>query len=284
MLKGSMKRRLTLSYVFDWFLVIMMMIVFFAIDRIQPFHRHFSLNDTSIMFPYAEQERVPVWLLLIVCIVIPILMIIVISLSGLGYRRSWHDLHAGILGLCLGLSMTIMFTDVLKVTVGRPRPDMLARCKPIAGAQDPVLGLSTVDICTSDRYSYEMIDGFKSFPSGHSSFSFAGLGYLSFYIAGKLRLFDEMGHTYKGFLSIFPFLGATLVAISRVEDYRHHWQDVFIGAILGTVCAYFSYRQFYPSLSQDACHHPFMTRLLYWQTDQNQANDDPEGRPRDSAV
>ncbi|CAO3677165.1 unnamed protein product [Rhizopus stolonifer] len=197
MFKNAVKRRITLSYAFDWLLVFIMIIVFFSIDRIEPFHRQFSVIDKTIMFPYAEQERVPVWLLLIVCILIPIILIAVISLSGVGYKRSWHDLHAGILGLCLGLSMTIMFTDVLKITVGRPRPDMLSRCKPPKDTQDPILGLSTVDICTTDIYSSIMIDGFKSFPSGHSSFSFAGLGYLSFYIAGKLRLFDEMGVSLK---------------------------------------------------------------------------------------
>jgi hypothetical protein len=54
-----------------------------------------------------------------------------------------------------------------------------------------------------------------------------------------------------------------LVAISRTEDYRHHWQDVSIGALLGTLCAYFAYRQYYPGLSQDACRDPFLTRVAY---------------------
>ncbi|ORE04895.1 acid phosphatase/Vanadium-dependent haloperoxidase [Rhizopus microsporus var. microsporus] len=272
MLKDPIKRRITLSYLFDWILVIIMTVVFFAIDNITPFHRQFSIHDKTIMFPYAEHERVPVWLLLVICFVIPFAIIGGITLSGLGYKRNIYDFHAGVLGLCLGLSMTIMLTDVIKITAGRPRPDMLSRCKPALDAEDPPLGLSTVDICTTDIHSHIMIDGFKSFPSGHSSFSFAGLGYLSFYMAGKLRLFDEKGHTYKGFCCIFPFIGAALVAISRTEDYRHHWHDVFIGALLGTVCAYFAYRQYYPALGHNACHTPFMTRMLYWQSGLDNSN------------
>lgn len=65
MLKDPVKRRIALSYGFDWLLVIIMTVVFFAIDKVTPFHRQFSINDKTIMFPYAEHERVPVWLLLV---------------------------------------------------------------------------------------------------------------------------------------------------------------------------------------------------------------------------
>lgn len=58
-------------------------------------------------------------------------------------------------------------------------------------------------------------------------------------------------------------IGALLVAISRTEDYRHHWHDVTIGALLGTACAYFAYRQYYPELSQESCRDPFLARLAY---------------------
>ncbi|CAO3656669.1 unnamed protein product [Mucor hiemalis] len=257
------RRRLIVSYLYDWLLVIIMTGAFFAIDKITPFHRMFSLEDKTIMFPYSEKESVPVWLLLIICFVAPVIIIACISMSGIGYKRSIHDFHSGVLGLCLGLAMTIMLTDVIKVTAGRPRPDMLSRCQPPADAVDPRFGLTSVSICTTDINSHMMIDGFKSFPSGHSSFSFAGLMFLAFYIAGKMKMFDEKGHTYKGFIFAFPIIGALLVAISRTEDYRHHWQDVTIGALLGTLCAYFAYRQYYPGLSQDSCRDPFLTRLAH---------------------
>jgi diacylglycerol diphosphate phosphatase/phosphatidate phosphatase len=101
MLKDPVKRRIALSYGFDWLLVIIMTVVFFAIDKVTPFHRQFSINDKTIMFPYAEHERVPVWLLLIICLLIPIVIIAIISLSGIGYKRNWYDFHAGVLGICL---------------------------------------------------------------------------------------------------------------------------------------------------------------------------------------
>lgn len=64
-LQDPFKKRLAVSYLWDWVLVIIMTAAFFAIDQITPFHRMFSLEDKTIMFPYAEKESVPVWMLLV---------------------------------------------------------------------------------------------------------------------------------------------------------------------------------------------------------------------------
>jgi diacylglycerol diphosphate phosphatase/phosphatidate phosphatase len=42
-----------------------MLAIFFSIDKIHPFHREFSITDTTLMHPYATQESVPVWLLVV---------------------------------------------------------------------------------------------------------------------------------------------------------------------------------------------------------------------------
>ncbi|CAO3593972.1 unnamed protein product [Absidia cylindrospora] len=253
-------RRLIYSYLNNWLLVVIMTGAFFALDKAPPFHREFSVTDKTIMFTYTEHEEVPVWALGIICFVAPFLIIAAISL---GYKKSVHDFHSGVLGLCLALGLSVVFTQAIKVTVGRPRPDMLSRCQPDPTVTDPPLGLSNYTICTTSMQDHIMIDAFKSFPSGHSSFSFAGLGYLALYFAGKLRLFDERGHAYKGFTFIFPVIGALLVAITRTRDSRHHWQDVFIGGLLGAACAFFAYRQYHPALGHESCQQPFHHRFYH---------------------
>lgn len=127
-------------------------------------------------------------------------------------------------------------------------------------------------------------DGWRSFPSGHSSFSFAGLGYLSLFLAGQTRLFvlgaggsvegslngrvieDEgeqgkavyaRGDLARALLCLSPLLGAAMIAISRCQDYRHDVYDVCTGALLGYVVAYWSYRRYWPSLSSWHCHEPY---------------------------
>lgn len=42
--------------------------------------------------------------------------------------------HNGWLGLLLSVSLTTVFTQVIKITVGRPRPDLIDRCQPVEGA------------------------------------------------------------------------------------------------------------------------------------------------------
>ena len=64
--------------------------------------------------------------------------------------------------------------------------------------------------------------------------SFAGLGFLSWYLAGKIKAFDRGGYVAKLCIVAMPLLLAAMVAVSRVDDYWHHWQDVFTAGVLGT--------------------------------------------------
>ncbi|CAE6425977.1 unnamed protein product [Rhizoctonia solani] len=239
--------------------------LFYLLDRIEGFKRQFSLDDASIQHTFAVHERVPPWLLYIVALVAPAVIMPIVNLLTV---RSWWDWHNSWLGLLLGLATTGSLTQVVKVTVGRPRPDLIDRCQPQASAQNaPVYGLVASNICTTDDHE-RLKDGFRSFFSGHSSLSFAGLGFLSFYLAGKMHLFDERGHTGKAWIALAPLTGALLVAISRTMDYRHHWQDVFIGSIVGLVLSYFSYRQYYPSLASPFSHRPYSPRIPRYEQDQ----------------
>ncbi|KAF7777549.1 hypothetical protein Agabi119p4_3621 [Agaricus bisporus var. burnettii] len=251
------RRKLLLSYVPDWLLTIILAGIFFSLDKVEGYRRVFALEDTSLRHPYAVHERVPNIALYFICFVAPFLLQPVVNVLTI---RSWWDLHNSSLGLILSLALTGSVTQFSKITVGRPRPDIVDRCQPPVGATDPEFGLSSWQICTQPDNGI-LRDGFRSFPSGHSSMSFAGLGFLSFYLAGKLHLFDKRGHTGKAWLSLAPFCCAALVAISRTMDYRHHWHDVLVGSLLGTVMAYFSYRQYYPPLESELSHRPFSPRI-----------------------
>ncbi|KAI1310510.1 hypothetical protein EDD11_003748 [Mortierella claussenii] len=156
------------SYIFDWIFCVILLVLFFLLDRVEPFHREFSVENKAIMFPLESKERIPVWALVLIAVVFPIVMIFVV---GLGVRRCPYDLHNGILGLLVAILLTTMFTQVIKV---------------------------------------------------------------------------------KGM--------AILIAISRVQDYRHAGIDVTWGAIIGIIFAVFAYLQYYPSLISARSHVPHPPR------------------------
>lgn len=95
-------------------------------------------------------------------------LIVMLPIATFVARNAW-DVHNCICGLFMSFTMTGVITQAIKLMVGRPRPDLIARCQPPAGAHDAaVYGLSTWKICTQKNF-YILNDGFKSFPSGHSS-------------------------------------------------------------------------------------------------------------------
>ncbi len=182
--------------------------------------------------------------------------------------RLW-ELNCGILGLLLSSGAAFVITGALKNATGKPRPDLIDRCQPRPGSEDPpVFGLSNSTICSQVNHAI-LKDGFRSFPSGHSSSklycelynsattdrgnhigAWAGLFYLSLYLAGKLHVLDNRGEVWKTFVVLIPALGAALIAISRIMDARHHPFDVLFGSVLGAVVAWCSYRQYFGPLSE----------------------------------
>jgi diacylglycerol diphosphate phosphatase/phosphatidate phosphatase len=158
---------------------------------------------------------------------------------------------------CPSIFLTCFITDAVKNAVGRPRPDLISRCKPAIGtAKDELV---TIDVCTeTDRHTLQ--DGWRSFPSGHSSFAFSGLGFLALFFAGQMHVFRPRADLSRALLAIVPLLGAAMIAISRCEDYRHDVYDVTCGSVLGMAVAYFSYRRYYPRLRSPKCDEPFPSR------------------------
>ncbi|KAB8263394.1 phosphatidic acid phosphatase type 2/haloperoxidase [Aspergillus pseudonomiae] len=218
---------------------------------VNPFHRLFSLDNKAIQYPFAVVERVPVVWSIIYAGVIPFVLMLLWAAT---FRPKPYKVQVTILGFLVALMLTSLLTDIIKNAVGRPRPDLISRCIPKKGTPENKLVAWTVCTQTSQHILQE---GWRSFPSGHSSFSFGGLGYLSFFLSGQMHVFRPRTDLCRCLVALLPFLCALMVAISRLDDYRHDVYDVTCGSILGTVVAYFSYRRYYPSLRSVICDTPY---------------------------
>ncbi|KAM1011865.1 hypothetical protein FF1_047000 [Malus domestica] len=225
------------THMHDWAILMLLGLIVVILNVIHPFYRFVGKDMmTDLKYPL-KSNTVPVWAVPMYAVALPISIFVVVYFR----RRDVYDLHHAILGLLFSVLITGVLTDAIKDAVGRPRPDFFWRCFP--DGKDVYDEWGNV-VCNGVKSVIK--EGHKSFPSGHTSWSFAGLGFLSLYLSGKIQVFDRKGHVAKLCIVIFPLLVASLVGISRVDDYWHHWQDVFAGGLLGLTVATFCYLQFFP--------------------------------------
>jgi len=206
-------RRVLLSYIVDFILILLIIAPYPLFHFMRPYERLVFRDDPSIRYPYTQSELVPTWSLALIVLVLPT-TVITCWLGCQKFRRK--RLFVAFLGLFLALALATQITNIVKNLTGRARPDFLDRCDPDPAIQDRM-------VCRGPKVKVE--EGRRSFPSGHTSTSFAGLGYLALFIAGQTGLFDGQGNVWPLIVSGAPLLLATFIGLSRVSDYRHHWSD-----------------------------------------------------------
>ncbi|KAG6389913.1 hypothetical protein SASPL_151388 [Salvia splendens] len=226
-------RQLARDHRQDWLILLLLVVIEITLNVINPFYRFVGEGMMEdLMYPMKE-NTVPLWAVPLYAVFLPMTVFFLYYLR----RNDVYDLHHSVLGLLFSVLITGVLTDAIKDAVGRPRPDFFYRCFPDGRDITPEL----IVLITPRRFAG----------------SFAGLGFLALYLSAKIKCFDRSGHVAKLCIVFLPILAACLVAVSRVDDYWHHWQDVFAGGILGLVVATFCYLQFFPPPYQNEGWGPY---------------------------
>jgi membrane-associated phospholipid phosphatase len=209
----------------------------------------------GISYPYAVKETVTTSTLVLVSVVAPAALIVILTfflvptptaLRGapwaLVWRRKIWEWNAGWMGLGVALAGAFMATEGLKDLMGKPRPDFLARCDPdlskiatyaVSGLGRQLAGAPTLvtwEICRNQSSNVK-IDGFASFPSGHSSCKYICISYtlcLGLCDADRSQIVSFAGMTYltlwlcAKFSISFPYLGPRLYSPISGHAETHH--------------------------------------------------------------
>eukprot|EP00455_Lapot_gusevi_P048757 TRINITY_DN679_c0_g2_i1.p1 TRINITY_DN679_c0_g2~~TRINITY_DN679_c0_g2_i1.p1 ORF type:complete len:274 (+),score=64.93 TRINITY_DN679_c0_g2_i1:67-888(+) len=224
--------------------IVIVLVAIFEIGNVaSPVTRGFFRDDETLLHPLVEPETVRSSLLVVLSLIVPIVSLLLYQLVYLKERDARY-LFVYVCNLIFGWCVTILITDMIKFSVGRLRPDFIARCKPDYSLlpANATSGFITQNICTGSESVIK--EGRLSFLSGHSSTSFFGNFYTMLelertrsHVASSVYLALVRPLVQLGYLTI-----ALFVALSRISDYRHHPEDVASGAALGILLAiYFVY-------------------------------------------
>jgi|EP00908_Phaeocystis_cordata_P007734 diacylglycerol diphosphate phosphatase/phosphatidate phosphatase len=226
----------------DWATTCVVAGVGLLLDKgLPPFEHQIGpqLSDPRIAYPHTPgaETHCPKPLLVALAFLLPLALLACTQLV----RPSRHDFNHALLGMVSSLSFSLMLVAIIKAAAGRLRPDFLARCKPVDG------------VCTGAPH--DVIEGRKSFPSGHTALAFASLGFVGVYWTAKLLHAPRLRHAgslWKVALAAAPWVVALLIGLSRIADYWHHWEDVATGALIGSAIAYGMYRLRFPPVAEGA--------------------------------
>ncbi|XP_074595066.1 phospholipid phosphatase 1-like isoform X2 [Brevipalpus obovatus] len=210
-----------------------------------PYRRGFYCDDDSIRYPFKD-STVPSTALFIVCIGLSIILIIVFeyfrirkSLPVRGWTAMdlyfWLIYHQIAL-FAFGALASQTLTDIAKYSIGRLRPHFLNVCSPdINLCEGKDVHQYIEDYNCSNSNERNLRDARLSFMSGHSSFAAYSAVYMALYLHHRIIRKDLI--LVRSFIQVAILYTAIWVGFTRISDYKHHWSDVLVGLLQGTIVA-----------------------------------------------
>ncbi|CAJ0605816.1 unnamed protein product [Cylicocyclus nassatus] len=218
----------------------------------KPYKRGFYCDDESIRYPF-RKSQVSRQICAIVGTIVGLVIIIITEIfrvlvldrkyenEFVTYMFKGHDVHRIVVRLycfigyfLLGIVFNQLLVDIGKYTIGRQRPHFMDVCQPSRGYNECTTPNKYItDFTCTGTDQYLINESMLSFFSGHSAFSFYVAWFCSLYL--RARIYRPVFSRILVPAIQFLLLGtAGWVALTRISDYKHHWSDVLVGALLGS--------------------------------------------------
>jgi len=217
--------------------------------------RFFVQQDPRISNPY-EPSSVSTLCLGVLAVLLPACLICIMRSYGqLGSTPQEPLLIA--FGLVHSTQWAVVGT--FKGLVGRLRPNFFALCN-YCGYRDALKSGKFTDYMACapaglpgdfEKCRDTMKSGRLSFPSGHSSTAFAGLGFLGFMLAAAARR-AGCPPLVQVLCTLPPLFAASWVAATRVQESWHFESDIFAGSTIGfSIMAFVFHTRVWPLMFAD---------------------------------
>lgn len=207
----------------------------------RPYQQGIDCDDKSISYPF-RRATISHGTMAAVTISSS-LLIITVGEAYLVYCKRLHSnsqfnqylaaLYKIVGTFLFGAAVSQSLTDMAKFTIGRPRPSFLAVCAPVVCS-----GYMPQINCTGNPRN--VTESRLSFYSGHSSFGMYCMLFLALYVQARMQ--GKWTRLVRPTIQFFLIAFAVYVGYTRVSDYKHHWSDVVVGLLQGTLIAILNVR------------------------------------------
>ncbi|XP_003737621.1 phospholipid phosphatase 2 [Galendromus occidentalis] len=222
---------------------------------IEPTKAWVPCSDPTISFPFKPETISTTHIIAYICLFPPLVILIIeflrwrldetdwfpvgaCTLFGLRVPKLVQCLYLSIGNFLYGSALTMITVEFGKKTVGRLRPHFFEACK----------ATNLQEICDPSRlnqFVYDVkcsnlkneITARESFPSAHSAATFYIAVFLLFYLQSRMSWPSNLLPILRPTVQMIFVQIAFVVGLTRVRDHYHHYSDVAVGALIGTICA-----------------------------------------------
>jgi phosphatidate phosphatase len=210
-------------HLLDLLFLIVLAVVWGLLQNANPNHLFVPKRDPRCSYPHYDsgiREFTNLTVMLIVPFIVYATLYAILKIHGVLNGMVPFDFFYVVVGHVGCILMANILSNIIKLQVGRPRPDFFDVLGENANCETPQ---------PEDMTQKEYIECFKSFPSGHTVTASCGVMFFVLFlqhavVSDQITVF---------FLKMVPFGWTFYVGAMRVTEHRHHIEDVLAGMIIG---------------------------------------------------